>query len=457
MITNTDIFPEVQGLLLVSWLLPLLFTLVTISICFALVRIYRPGRAVFLLLPLLLWIPFVRFHTGLRRQSLGIVYFALILLVVYLNNTRSHSSEGAAWKTDPRYVLIGGVGAFALGLTHHVTNILVGAFMICFLVSLGYLRYISGIRSRGILVASIVIAVSLIAQLLILIRTGSSVLSHAGSLTDLVVLSDVLSSIGGKSGGSSGGPLPYTPITTSLYTKLSKFLSMWIYQIVLAIPIVLGILGGWSQQRAAEEQVIRISQLLFGLFIGSLSVVAWLTPTIDFRRVMTIFVLSAGWLSLNEVVSWSEHSPLRVQRVAPAVFVTILIVLSILMVPPHLVSNQPPNYQQGVLDQRFPQQLYATGDHIESYPGYGQMIGDSHVSEVVGTTVNRQIVSKPEAIIRAEVPSDSSVLLQQYNNKYYSGSSQELGSVSFSKKDVFESYSRKHSKVYSNGWVKIYR
>jgi len=232
---------------------------------------------------------------------------------------------------------------------------------------------------------------------------------------------------------------------------------MWIYQIVLAIPIVLGVLGGWSQQRNTDEQVLRISQLLFGVFIGSLSVMAWLTPTIDFRRVMTFFVLSAGWLSLDEVISWSECSLLPVQRVAPAVFVAILVLLSILMVPPHLVSDQPPNYQQGVLDQRFPQQLYATGGHIESHPGYGQMIGDSHVAEVVGPTVNRQMVSKPEAIIRAEVPSDSSVLLQQYNNKYYSGSSQELGSVSFSKKGVFESYSRKHSKVYSNGWVKIYR
>ena len=457
MITNTDIFPEVQGLLLVSWLLPLLFTLVTISICFALVRIYRPGRAVFLLLPLLLWIPFVRFHTGLRRQSLGIVYFALTLLVVYLGNTRPRSSEGAAWKTDTRYMLIGGVGALALGLTHHVSSILLGAFGACFLISLIYLRYISGIRSRGILVASITIAVSLITRLLIQIITGSSVLSHAGSLTNLVVLSDILSSIGGGSGGTSGASLPYTPITTSLYTKLSKFLSMWIYQIVLAIPIVLGILRGWSQQRATEEQVLRISQLLFGVFIGLLSVTAWLTSTIDFRRVMTVFVLSAGWLSLDEVVSSSECSLLQVRRVVPAVFVAILVLLSILMVPPHLVSDQPPAHQQGVLDQRFPQQLYATGGHIESYPGYGRMIGDSHIAEVVGTRVNRQTVSKPEAIIRAEVPSGSSVLLQQYNDKYYSGSSRELGSVSFSKNDVFESYSRKHSKVYSNGQVKIYR
>jgi hypothetical protein len=408
-------FPTVEGRLLSTWLLPIGYTVATISLISLVIR--RNQRQFALgLLPVLLWVPLSRFHTGFRRQSIGLVFFALLIYAVY----RYMNS------LDRRFVPLCLLAALFSPLAHHFTALIVVLFIFC-------AAAVAKIKNTLLISAGIIFAWWFL------------VLPEDPSMfyTILHFLS---------SDGNQPAALPFNTVSLSLVTIVERIVAEWGFQLLISGPILIDVATRYRAGRSIDD-LERVT-VVFGGAIGILSAVAFVSSlAISASRVMTFFVLVGAPIAVASIYRLSN----RVSRPATPLivaFIVALTTLSAVMLPAHVLFDTPPDYSQNVVDQRFSRTLYATGEFVDgAVPPDLELIGDHHVNSVVGRMTGERVWGRHQAILSGNVPANSVVILTQRNRQLYLAWNLEFGEnwVGIIPHRPINKFETKNEKVYSNG------
>lgn len=443
-ITDLPIYPSTNGELLITAILPIIYSLVSLLMAFLIIRRYKEINEgnlsqYLLFIPVLIWIPFFWTKPAFNRQSIGFLFFistAYMLFLLLKNNS---------WKL------------IVLALIFSVSTILGHDFASISLILLMVAICIAVVRNRTVENSEwISTPIYTILPLVIVLFFSWQIIGGFGVERILSALlgmtTDRLGSISSfLSGGGDQAQIPPEigePLELTTFTVFQNLLSDFLFALIIGIGITMYVLSNTLRD---ESNVWADSVFIFGIFIGFLSIFSWITGTNSPDRIITYLVFVGGGITLLGYFRIEN----KLNRIPITnIIVVVLLCLSISMVPLHIISESPPQYNQGETDQRFSKPLYATADFISIYADT-TIYGDENVEHVVGGKTGKLINSRPQIFLTDDIPNDSVLVLQNYNKKYYFGGSLKYGSVGFVPTE-FSSVSRANNKLYSNGNVSIY-
>jgi len=451
-ITSLNIRPGPEPEVLISWIIPLAYALTTIAVVTITARRYissldpqieQPSFAL-LMLPVLLWIPFYRTKTGFTRQSLAIVIFALSVYAIY----RIYYSSSF------RFMLIGVIAGIAMVSSHHLTSFvlitLLTTILSLFFFKLkiqnrSVLELFSGLRGR---LASLFLAIGalFVAWQYLFSQGGETFVSlllgislSAGKMETLVTIL-----LGG--GAPEQATLPL--VQRGMLIRFQSFFSLWIYQGLLALG-VLAFLYKYRQNIDSDDWSLII--LLFGVMIAGLSVLSWILAIGSVERIMTFFVLVGGWLAPMGIHGLFKRTS-EYKRKVTAGFVIVVAIIGLSMIPPYVMTDVQPRYDQGETDQRFPSQHYAAGMFVEKHTlDTTPIIGDENIEHILIATAGRQAINPPDPVLEGKIPKGSIGLLVNYNNQVFIGSHPSVGRYIMSPGNVRKGFMLRNQTVYTNG------
>jgi len=443
-ITDLPISPSTNGELLITAFLPIIYSLVSLLMAFLIIRRYinineRYPSQYFLFIPALIWAPFFWTKPAFNRQSIGFLFFissAYILFRILKNNS---------WKLTVLALIF----TISTILGHDFASISLILLMVAIYISVVWNRIVKNqFFATNTIYVLLPLTIVLFISWIIIGGFGVERISNAiiGITTDrLGSIISLLSNNGDQSPIPSeiGEPLEFT-----IFTIFQNLFSIFLYAFMIGVGITGYVFNNTLRD---EDSVWAKSVFIFGLFIGFISIFSWITGTNAPDRVITYLVFVGGGIALLGYVQFEN----KLKKIPISnIVVIMLLCLSVSMIPLHIVSDSPPRYDQGETDQRFSKPLYATADFIFIYSDKN-IYGDENVEHVVGGKTGRLVNSHPQIILTGDVPNNGILVLQNYNEEYYFGTSVKYGSVGFIP-NGFGSVRRENNKLYSSGDVSIY-
>lgn len=461
LITGVPIVPGADGKLLVTFLLPLIFSGLVLATIWVVLRAYAGTRelATYGMFSVLMWFPLFQFTTALRRGAAGLLIFSLVFCCLYIFYQRQ----------NVQILPLLGVFLLVSPATHHFASMVISIITLLFAAAV----YYRGKQSRTERYTKALLIVAFAAPTLTVLY---QFLAGFGSeytlgifqlvvnqVVNILPVEEVLELIsgwkdagtvgttgGGQPGGSetpppeisNGGTLEV--ITDIGLVTLLRRIAVWVYA---------GTLGGFLTlsvvKDAANRQIDPWLAVTFifgvGMAIGSIG--AWTSLVIKPIRVMNYFVIAGGGIAAIEFTRRVHYGSIR-----KGVLLSLLVVGAI-TVPPHYVSSMEPTYQDGQYSQRFEGDVYASADFVEKADA--TMFGDIHAQQVVANQVQRPIYGGGPAIDKQDVSDDELVILTGKRNdilisQYQSGIRRAYIS------SMYERFDSNNSRVYSNGEVAIW-
>ena len=202
----------------------------------------------------------------------------------------------------------------------------------------------------------------------------------------------------------------------SLAVQFRLFFGKFLYQFILAVPIVAGI----AKSRTFDQNDPFV--LAFGIFSFVWSLIVWQLGIIAFRRILNFFILFGSWKFLQNARRLTGGDSLTIQSFEVyKLFVVFLLAVSLVTIPPYIVSDDEPAYSDLERNQRFSPQVYAVADYIETHGTYDSVIGDWDIWETISPTVRIPwTVGYPE-VVNGDIPDDHIVVLTERNTELYYG------------------------------------
>ncbi|MDS0278503.1 hypothetical protein NDI85_11910 [Halomicroarcula sp. S1AR25-4] len=444
-VTGLPVVPGVEGRVLVTQLLPVVFVWTTLALVVVAARTVtaRPSTA---LVPLLCWTPLLYFYTSFRRPSMGLVLVTFVVSTLFLSRRPSST----------RMQLLTGLGLLVLAFTHHLTTLYAMLFLGSYAAvtwslsqfteadSATPLRYVAGaLGSGGVLVA-------VLAQF----ESGRRFL---GKIVGLVVpASGAPDSNPNQSGSpspdgstgavSDGGPVAKFLDNAAYHTQ--NFLVPWGYAGVLGSLSVFAL--GTTLRRDESVSPFLLTSVAFGGLAAALGLLGWLAGMLEFRRPLTVWVVVCGWLGVVAVLR-NRPAETGLRRVVFA----CLLVFGVLMVPAYDLGVGTPNYATGEAEQEFSPQLYATAEFVDEYGTRGRVVGDANVREVVSPLGQTLVETRPETI-KSGVNATGTYVVLEYprNDRLYFGPTPS-GWVHFDPADTNGTF-RNESVIYTTDSAVVY-
>jgi uncharacterized membrane protein len=413
-VTDIAVFPETTPKILITAILPIVYLTVSVAMIYlAIRRVVVPIDIAFLptllLLPVLFWIPLVRFHSAFRRQSIAIVFFAA---VVYLVSTKKFSH---------RNVMLIFLFVASTVLAHHFSSFM----LLLYLGVGGIIMLIShrGPQTRrfGILVLFSGIFFSF---WFIIAGYGSA------------YLIGVIASLGVSLDPNLPHEIGYHPIVV-----YRGFVGLWLYQAVLAVGLFIGYFT------VGQIKWSSIQAIIYGGIVFVLSLGAWLGAPLAFNRVMSFFVLAFGWLSPIGATNYKSD---RIFNVG-TFFIIFIVLIGLSIVPPHLISSQPPDHQIGQYDQRFDSLIYPAAEFAKNYADDKEYIGSLNVWGIVTSMTGQRVSSRPRAISTGQIPDNHIAFIQDRNKHLYATKAGKMNPP-----NLLTKLDRKNNRIYTNPNITLY-
>lgn len=432
-VTGLPLFPKVAGTPLVTALLPLIYVSVTLSIIFITARRFiEPSQDLLLLciLYVILWIPLYEEKIAFRRQSISILFFALIVYSIFVVMQSKTTSRPA--------VIIASIASLSLVLSHHFGSVIIAGVLLIVGITTAIYEWASGTSHKGKSFLTTTIT------LIILVLTWQVIFGH-GAIAVLLAFAAQIAA-----------PLVVTTADTGTDPKglvdLVSVLAPWIYQSILAGGIIAGLLNDWLSNR--RTNVLDWQILVGGGTIGLTALTSWVLGIVTPTRIMTYFVLLGGWIAPYGYYRLANEKITHPYRFVTAT-VLILAILSVIMLPPHIASNAPPRYQSGETDQRFNQEMYASAAFLDKYSNVSFAIGDGNTREIVAPSAQLPVKTGRKSIRTATVPQGAVVILAERNKYLYAG---PVGGawIQLHPEYLFYGYSAAENRIYTNGDVAIF-
>ncbi|CQR48724.1 hypothetical protein [Haloferax massiliensis] len=428
-VTNLSIMPGPTGQTLITYLLSIILPAMAVIMVAAIAHRYSKAPISLALLPVLAWIPGFIDKTAFNRQSFGFVIFLIVALICV---RQVSGSKGWRWKILLILSIVTLVGG------HHFSAIM-GLLIIAIAgmtsvtakcLETGKFKLTSGYQFGVVFL----LGVSVFATWFIIQGLG------AGLIVSLLVVDPFTS--------------PNVPewiieqsVTPSQISMILSGPALWLFQVVLAI-------GCMSLLYIAISDDKQFRPVLFVTFVGAtiavLGVLSRFITVNTLARIFTFFVFVGGWAAIDGYQQiQTEH---RWLKRLPTIAVTILLVIGIMSVPIYYVSDVQPTYENRETDQQYPSHLYATGDFLSDYPTEKSLlIGDDNVEHVVGTQASMPTEQRGETISQGRIPEEGVLVLRDYNNELYFGSTVEFNYFAIKIGDKYETLNRRNTMIYDNG------
>ncbi|WP_152420034.1 hypothetical protein [Haloferax prahovense] len=423
---NLPIVPTSGSKLLISAFLPIIYAASTFLFIFVLARRYTSTK-VASIVPVLCWVAFYTWKVPFSRQALGIFFFVASVLCVH----RLLDSP------NRRNIVLFSLVTTSLILTHHLSSAIFGVYLGIVVLS-GFITSRPDISAR-FRVPTILYVLIFILWFVLSGFQDEFVLIGASVLRGMTVST------------SSIFPAWLTQhgISYSQTFSIKKIYAIWAYQIVLATPILAIALLQFRKRELNPRTTIA---LLFGGVIASLSVIASLTPTLDVPRLMTFFVVAAGWYAIS---AWGDVGDI-VNYISAKQVVTVAvvscIVLGAVMIPLFEVSSSQPNYYDGQKDEKLGDDALKMTSWVGSFVSE-PIYGDALVQEIVIPFTQQPVESGFENLVQ-EQP-EGTVVLAERNNYVYFGHYE--GSTVIIDSSPVMNKTHTMSKPYTNGGYDIYQ
>lgn len=404
-VTGLPMLPSTQPRLLISAILPLVFTGVTVSFAYLLAREYMPGAQITDLLAVIFWIPLFYRKTPLRRHSLGT---ALLMITLYLGYKY--------YNTNERVHLLGLIGvSAALIITHHLSTVFAIVILSLFLISTRVKSgvYIPIVISAGVAIWYLFLEFGL--EQVVRVLTVAIVPTTFGVVNN--------------------------QIQPTLLSSL-RFGLWFIYPGLLAIGIIITVVNKKSKNVPLDDLILPLAA---GVIFAPLSIVAWQSGLVAPDRVLTAWILIGAPTAAMAFRQW--------RSAAYKTVLCALLVISMMMVPLHVVDDSPPKYHDLQDSQRHSQQMYAASEWAEY--STNSIVADGNMYELVSPLSQRRVITSPQTIVDAEVPDGQLVMLRDANSDRYFGP--VSGSfVNTDPDDLWKRYGKSSNKIYENGRVRTY-
>jgi len=443
-ITDLAIYPSTNAELLITAILPIVFSLVSLLMAFLIIRRYQIINQISvsrysLFAPILIWAPFFMTKPAFNRQSIGFLFFISTSYTIFL----------LIHNNDWRYIVLALTFCISTIMSHDfasVSTILLLSSVFLITIYVQNTRKCKGFPNSAYTLLPISIILFFSWQ--IIGKFGITRISSAF----LGITTDRFSRILAFSSSDGQTQIPSAvgePIQLTISTMFQNLFSDFLYAIVIGVGITICLIDNILNDRG-EKWVETV--FVFGVFTGSLSIFSWILGIgISPDRIITYLVFVGGGISLLGYLRLGrKFNRLPISNIV----VIVLLGLSISMIPLHVVSEFPPQYEQGETDQRFSKALYAAAD-FTNYHVRTTIYGDENVEHVIGGKTGKLINSRPEIFSSHNVPEDSVLVLQNYNEKYYFGASLNYESIGF-RPNGYIRVTKSNDRLYSNGNVSIY-
>ena len=416
-ILDLPIYPSATPKWLITSYLPIFYLVATVSIIILTIRNFKNNEidlSVYTyLIPVIFWIPFIEFHSGFRRESMALVFFVAITYLLYKK------------KYTPQIIIIFIIFLVALVSSHHLSIALSVVFI--FITLLSYDR--GTIRRDAIL---LFLNASIFTLLWYVI----------GGMGGNTIIGVIVSTL--QFPFESGDPNLARSIEPGFVYTYQSFLSRWLYQAALAVPILLGIFASKSDSQAFYFK----QSIVFGAIISFASLGAFfLDLPIDYNRLMTFFVISCSWIGPAGIYLFSQERLPISPEILIRIFTIIIIVIGASMVPLHIVSAQPPNYTEGELTQRFEQFSYPAADFAGEYMDKEVYLSTLNLWDPISVKTGEPVQSNPSLVVNGTIPSDTALVFLDWNRYLYTS---KIGNVNPDMRKIHN-----NNKMYTNGEVQI--
>jgi len=450
-ITGLNLFPSNSGGFLITAILPIFYTL--IAIFFAALIAQKSKLKVtadipdpYMIIPALLYTPFVSFHTGFRRESLGITLFIIIAYLIHR----------CIYAVNRRYILIILVLSILIPFAHHFSALVLTAFtfIVFFTILIKQQLIVGGDSKINQLWPLIVVqGISFTSLYFIFGQGGRRFVSIVAGIS-AVRFDDILSYIGFGSVSSS----PFFPYTISRsFTYIFKsFLSKWIYMFFIGLGIVAIIFVKYNKTEVSVDEISTIS-FYFGVLVGVASFFGWVTSTIPWDRLFSFFVLSFAWLAPAGIKAVSERRfDSNASSYFTAVFVSILLIIGLGMIPHYTISKESPNYNDGELTQQFDRSQYVGSQFVADYVPRTQIVGDAIALELLGSRGYR-VNGHHSTVLTGNLSEINYAFIGDWNKDIYRAKDLQRGWISLNPpRGIFNRLNVHNHRIYSNGNITVY-
>lgn len=433
-VTTLPILPSSQPKVLITAIMPILFTfLACIFVFLYSKRVISERYALLCSFPVLFWIPLFELKTAFRRQSLGIVVFMMVIYVLY----RYHKSH------QNRFLYISIFLLLVSPLVHHFSS-----FIIIIGLAILSLLYIK--NNSEYYIALYIGIVSFISWNIIAAHGEIIVISFMRLFTP-----DRFGKILFFFGDSSPTQTVAKSVERTVIYSITQFFGKWLYQILLISGIFSYLIDIYlSDRRYKSELSIDwvIFTLVYGLVLLVGSAIAWLTGAIGMNYLFTFYVMIIspyavfGYLIISQKIN---------NKRITYVLLSLFIIVGFLITPMHVISSSPPQYQNGEISERWGPQVYKSGEHLARYPPQDQLIASTDVRGQVRIFTEKPMLSTPEPVLSGNLPEQRMIILSDQNQYIYIGSNPEYGSFKINPEDPYQLLSQ-NNRVYDSGGIFIW-
>lgn len=415
-ITNFPIYPSTEPRPLITSYLPIIYLISTFLFITSMISRFKEEVAdltwAVYLFPVIFWIPLVKFHSGFRRQSMAILFFAAAIYLLY-NSYRTR-----------RWACVFFVFAVATVIAHHLTI----ALLLIFGTILLTINKTRGVRNNtGIL---LLITVVFFCFWYIVEGLGGE------------IIFGVFVGIGTE----TADPELTNVVEPSLFNFYQSFLSHWLYQFIIGLCIFLGILYNDSNENTSYHT----QAFLFGLFVGLISVGSFVIGlSVDYNRILSFFIISCGWIAPAGLYFFSKNYFEDAAPILLRIATILVVIIGVSMIPIHVVSSQPPDYTGGESTQRFEKLSYPAVEFVGGYMSKDRYMATLNLWGMISVETSEQVRSEPTSLINGSVQNESALVFTNWNKHLYTT---KIANINPNMNDV----NKQNEKVYSNGRVYVY-
>ncbi|WMT07485.1 hypothetical protein NP511_00430 [Natrinema thermotolerans] len=419
-VTSLPIVPAVRWKPLITGILPFIIFIVSLLIVLLTIRRFYPHRPIGLSVTILLfWTPMLAFRSAFRRPTIGLFAFSMIVCLYYW-----YDQTGQRRYLVPLFLII------PIAITgHHLATVMMILYSGIYLLT--------RTKNRQLMLA-LIIGSCVVLYYVFFNLGGSNIIMWIAGAGYLLL-----------EGGSLDPVLPTYRIQGNSVSFFQGTVAPWIYQLILAIGVAC--YAFLSRTRRSYHF------LLWGILTGILSVIAFATNVVDYTRMMTYFVIGAGW-----VAPWGYQDAInivsseRARHVTTAIIVCLFL-LGASMVPLHTVSQSNPEYLTGETSQNYPKQQYAVANWIDNHKTTPPrtIVGDTDTIETTAPLTGSFATPAIRVILSSDVPSGHLVVLSKYRNSviFHGTYQNEVVVIKYNSIQQFDSSS---NTIYSNNGFNVY-
>ena len=420
----------------VAMLLPAVLVSVVLFFAWSVIRRTQnthDRRRVLTVLPLLLWVPFFAKKTAFRRQSLGIVMFAITVYLVYIYYQNTDRRIG--------YLLM--LFSPVVVLTHHLSSMFSLAF-------LGSAAIIYVLNQERILTKQLVFSFIL---LLISFATWYVTTGLGGEFI-VGLLGYVIGSITPPGGlielllGKGTETQPVS-VRSSVWFLIRTTFSKVLFVGILGIVITAGVFT-----RYYREHPIILYSFIYGIFNLFLFISLFVVGIGSLTRILTFAVVALVPIAMITIHRFESEFELGS---GPAhVVCLVLLLLGAMMVPASYVSEASPEYENGVVSERYQANEYNTAEFLRQYGGAEQIVADANYNGLLVMSGQKTTISDYTVVRGSSDLGDRYLLLEERNHRLFFGYYEGVWS-SIRPEKPFTRASTQYSQVYSSQKSVVWR